>query len=130
MLQGIAAIETPFALASRYAGRPVSRLLYFVSLLAGFTLLFMGGMIMVWVENQELDTANRARHLGRCASYARGHGRDPVQRIRPQSGSSGSSSIRAGEDVPTAPRAGFGALSVAISNSNSRSDPGNRWRAL
>ncbi|WP_342236506.1 ATP-binding protein [Inquilinus sp. OTU3971] len=59
MLQGIAAVEPPFALATRYAGRPVSRLLYFVSLLGGFTLLVMGGLIVVGADWLDVKHANR-----------------------------------------------------------------------
>lgn len=59
MLKGIAAIEAPFALAARYAGRRVSRLLYFVSLLGGFTLLVMGGLIVVGAEWFAVKQANR-----------------------------------------------------------------------
>ena len=60
MLRGIAAAETPFALASRYAGRRASRLLYFVGLLGGFTLLFMGGLVTVGIDWFALNKQTRS----------------------------------------------------------------------
>lgn len=78
MLDSIAAVEAPFALATRYAGRRVSRLLYFVSLLGGFTLLFMGGLIVVGIDwftvtqtNRELGIANKALHMNAVAAAVR-----------------------------------------------------------
>ncbi|MGL4966245.1 MAG: AAA family ATPase [Inquilinus sp.] len=60
MLNGIAAVETPFALAARHARRLVPRWLYLASLLIGPLLLVAAGWLSARQTTHELGTAVEA----------------------------------------------------------------------